>query len=347
MRKGLSSFRDLRGRLARVHAGQDARVEGDYASEVQPLVDDLNALLEHRDQVVRRARRQGRRPRARPEDAARGADPRSRARPCRRPDRILPMRSRPRSRGCSARSTTTSRRRVPRRRAPRPARPSVVRDSAEALARTLAAPPRGARRHDPGRCRSGACRPGPAGGPRRDARQPPRQRLQVGPRHGRDLVGDRRRRSWRSRWMTTAPAFRPAQRETRPAARRQGRRSRARLRPRPRHRPRSRRALPRIALAARSARRGHARQAPIARRPHLSQALLGAYPPQRSAPQVAGSTLIEQSLATRRFLLSWWRSSASVPGHWRCSACMASWHTDGQLPTSNFQLPRMRDYPSS
>ncbi len=55
MRKGLSSFRDLRGRLARVHAGQDARVEGEYASEVQPLVDDLNALLEHRDQVVRRA----------------------------------------------------------------------------------------------------------------------------------------------------------------------------------------------------------------------------------------------------------------------------------------------------
>jgi signal transduction histidine kinase len=55
MRKGLSSFRDLRKRLARVHAGQDARVEGRYASEVQPLVDDLNALLEHRDQVVRRA----------------------------------------------------------------------------------------------------------------------------------------------------------------------------------------------------------------------------------------------------------------------------------------------------
>ena len=55
MRKGLSSFRDLRGRLARVHAGQEARVEGRYASEVQPLVDDLNSLLEHRDQVVRRA----------------------------------------------------------------------------------------------------------------------------------------------------------------------------------------------------------------------------------------------------------------------------------------------------
>jgi signal transduction histidine kinase len=55
MRKGLSSFRDLRERLARVHVGQDARVQGHYASEVQPLVDDLNALLEHRDHVVARA----------------------------------------------------------------------------------------------------------------------------------------------------------------------------------------------------------------------------------------------------------------------------------------------------
>lgn len=55
MRKGLSSLRDLRGRLSRVHAGQDARVAGHYASEVQPLVDDLNALLGHREQVVRRA----------------------------------------------------------------------------------------------------------------------------------------------------------------------------------------------------------------------------------------------------------------------------------------------------
>jgi signal transduction histidine kinase len=55
MRKGLSSFRDLRERLARVHVGQDARVQGHYASEVQPLVDDLNALLEHRDQAVARA----------------------------------------------------------------------------------------------------------------------------------------------------------------------------------------------------------------------------------------------------------------------------------------------------
>lgn len=55
VRHGLSPFTELRERLAAVHQGKDRRVEGRYPSEVQPLVDDLNALLEHRDQTVRRA----------------------------------------------------------------------------------------------------------------------------------------------------------------------------------------------------------------------------------------------------------------------------------------------------
>ena len=55
MRKALSSISQMRGGLSRVHAREGTRVEGVYASEVQPLVDDLNALLEHRDTVVRRA----------------------------------------------------------------------------------------------------------------------------------------------------------------------------------------------------------------------------------------------------------------------------------------------------
>jgi signal transduction histidine kinase len=55
VRHGLSPFTALRERLAAVHQGRDRRVEGRYPSEVQPLVDDLNALLEHRDQTVRRA----------------------------------------------------------------------------------------------------------------------------------------------------------------------------------------------------------------------------------------------------------------------------------------------------
>jgi signal transduction histidine kinase len=55
VRHGLSPFNELRERLAAVRSGQDRRVDGRYPSEVQPLVDDLNALLEHRDQTVRRA----------------------------------------------------------------------------------------------------------------------------------------------------------------------------------------------------------------------------------------------------------------------------------------------------
>ena len=53
--RSLSSLNTLRARLADVHAGRDVRVTGEYPSEVQPLVDDLNMLLEHREQMVRRA----------------------------------------------------------------------------------------------------------------------------------------------------------------------------------------------------------------------------------------------------------------------------------------------------
>jgi signal transduction histidine kinase len=55
VRKGLSSLDELRARLSDVREGLDGRVDGHYPSEVQPLVDDLNALLEHRDQAVARA----------------------------------------------------------------------------------------------------------------------------------------------------------------------------------------------------------------------------------------------------------------------------------------------------
>jgi signal transduction histidine kinase len=55
VRRGLSPFNALRERLAAVRTGQERRVDGRYPSEVQPLVDDLNALLEHRDQTVKRA----------------------------------------------------------------------------------------------------------------------------------------------------------------------------------------------------------------------------------------------------------------------------------------------------
>lgn len=55
VRQGLLPFRRLRDRLSAVRAGEDRRVEGEYPSEVQPLIDELNALLEDRETAVKRA----------------------------------------------------------------------------------------------------------------------------------------------------------------------------------------------------------------------------------------------------------------------------------------------------
>ena len=55
VREGLSSFSRLRKQLLRVRDGSARRIEGTYPVEVQPLVNDLNSLLEHRERIVRRA----------------------------------------------------------------------------------------------------------------------------------------------------------------------------------------------------------------------------------------------------------------------------------------------------
>lgn len=49
---GMASFRELRKRLADVHDGHDRAVTGTFPAEVQPLVNDLNALLAHRERRV-------------------------------------------------------------------------------------------------------------------------------------------------------------------------------------------------------------------------------------------------------------------------------------------------------
>jgi signal transduction histidine kinase len=54
-RRGLAAFTELRARLAAVREGRERQIGGDYPTEVQPLVDDLNALLAHRDRRVREA----------------------------------------------------------------------------------------------------------------------------------------------------------------------------------------------------------------------------------------------------------------------------------------------------
>lgn len=55
VRQGLSPLEELRKKLVAVRSGSEARISGTYPSEVQPLVDDLNALLAHRDEAVGRA----------------------------------------------------------------------------------------------------------------------------------------------------------------------------------------------------------------------------------------------------------------------------------------------------
>jgi signal transduction histidine kinase len=55
IRRGVSGVQRLRSAVTSLRKGEERRVEGSYPSEVQPLVDDLNALLEHREQTVARA----------------------------------------------------------------------------------------------------------------------------------------------------------------------------------------------------------------------------------------------------------------------------------------------------
>jgi len=55
VRRGMSPINRLRNRLTAVHKGATPRVGGNYPAEVQPLVDDLNALLEERERRVARA----------------------------------------------------------------------------------------------------------------------------------------------------------------------------------------------------------------------------------------------------------------------------------------------------
>jgi signal transduction histidine kinase len=55
VRRAISGIADLRARLGAVHDGRETRVQGQYVPEVQPLVEDLNGLLEHRERAVARA----------------------------------------------------------------------------------------------------------------------------------------------------------------------------------------------------------------------------------------------------------------------------------------------------
>ncbi len=55
MRRALLPIDNIRRRLSDVQTGVEARLHGSYPAEVQPLVDDLNALLTHNEQALARA----------------------------------------------------------------------------------------------------------------------------------------------------------------------------------------------------------------------------------------------------------------------------------------------------
>lgn len=55
LRSILAPFRQLQSRLSSVRDGREQRIKGAYPTEVGPLVDDLNALLDHRARLVERA----------------------------------------------------------------------------------------------------------------------------------------------------------------------------------------------------------------------------------------------------------------------------------------------------
>jgi signal transduction histidine kinase len=52
---GVRSLRELHQHVTALRDGRERRLEGDYPSEVQPVVNDLNALLAQREQQVERA----------------------------------------------------------------------------------------------------------------------------------------------------------------------------------------------------------------------------------------------------------------------------------------------------
>jgi signal transduction histidine kinase len=54
-RAGLLPFGRLRRQLSGLRDGSSERIKGSYPTEVQPLVNDLNSLLAHRERIVQRA----------------------------------------------------------------------------------------------------------------------------------------------------------------------------------------------------------------------------------------------------------------------------------------------------
>jgi len=57
VRIGLEPLHELQRDIARVRRGDAERLEGEYPAEIQPVTEELNALVDHNREVVERARR--------------------------------------------------------------------------------------------------------------------------------------------------------------------------------------------------------------------------------------------------------------------------------------------------
>jgi signal transduction histidine kinase len=55
IRRAISPVQKLREKLAAVREGRTNRLEGNYPGEIQPLANDLNSLLDHQEEQVKRA----------------------------------------------------------------------------------------------------------------------------------------------------------------------------------------------------------------------------------------------------------------------------------------------------
>ncbi|MBL4894796.1 MAG: HAMP domain-containing histidine kinase [Emcibacter sp.] len=55
---GLKPLRNIRRSLSRIRTGEDAHLPEDFPTEIQPLADEMNALLDHNNQIVERSRTQ-------------------------------------------------------------------------------------------------------------------------------------------------------------------------------------------------------------------------------------------------------------------------------------------------
>lgn len=55
---GLKPLRNIRRSLLKIRTGKDAHLPEDFPTEIQPLADEMNALLDHNNQVIERSRTQ-------------------------------------------------------------------------------------------------------------------------------------------------------------------------------------------------------------------------------------------------------------------------------------------------